>query len=165
MEKVVPGPSANCRVTRSKRELNSMYSIIARIGEILQSQSEIQHYEIEEDCVVVYPRDETGFSVSIKVIDDPAYLISYGYWCNEFETADIALRYFWAGLSGSCRMLVTRKGQRDTKWVVECLSDNEWEVHGKVSLPKFAFWQKKETRYLSNNWPIPQERQWEKVEQ
>jgi hypothetical protein len=96
-------------------------------------------YTASTNSVVVEPEDDSGFAVHLW-IDGDHYTVAFDGWHEEFPTADTALECFAFGLSTSCRLAVTYRGDMPTRWVVERSDEGKWVPDSETGLVLIPFW-------------------------
>jgi len=122
-------------ISRIQDELREYPSLTVRMG---KGQLEI------------IPQTDAGFSVWVS--ETPSHFtVGFEGWHEQFSDLDEALNCFFFGLSSSCRLRVSRRGDVDYKWQVLHQVDGRWVVDGEVGFLFFPFWRKKETRELQND--------------
>lgn len=92
-----------------------------------------------------------GFSVSMEIREN-TYTVNFLGWHEDFPSAESALEYFAFGLSNQCRLEIERRGNIQVKWTVQSSKNGIWESVSTTGTIFQAFWRKKSTVYLQNDW-------------
>lgn len=98
-------------------------------------------YTADARSISVEPQDTSGFTVSI-FIDGDRHTVRFDGWHEEFADGGQALECFALGLSDSCRLGVTYRGNTATKWVLESRggANEPWVVDSETGLLFIPFW-------------------------
>jgi len=107
-------------------------------------------YVTTENAIDVYPRDDTGFIVSLRV-DDGRFTVTFDQgWHEEFQSEPEALTCFAFGLSSDCRLEIRYHGSTPTKWAVEYLRDGKWVRDSEVGYLLIPFWRPRRIVHRQN---------------
>ena len=107
-------------------------------------------YSERENEIEVHPRDPSGFTVALR-ITAAGFTVYFDGWHEEFESEDEAVNCFGFGLSPSCRLAVTLRGNGETSWTVEGLQDGVWTTDSKTTLLVQPFWRPARIEYRQNH--------------
>lgn len=127
-----------------------MPSVIARAIRTLRDLDGVI-FEATDDTIAVPPATDVGFAVRLQMVHARQYVVSFDGWRHTFDRAEDALDCFEYGLSDSCRLRVTLRGDRPVRWNVEKREFGMW-VPGlhPTSTPSLAFWRPQRTEYRQN---------------
>jgi len=122
---------------------------IEKIIELLQEHPDLK-YQVEGNTITVEAPSATGFCVWMS--EEPGeYVVGYEGWHGHYETEDDALAHFFLGLSDSCRLKVSRRGNINYWWTVECRTESGWAKVSTTGRLFFPFWRRKEVVYRQNS--------------
>jgi len=107
-------------------------------------------YNTEDNILTVFPKKNTGFTVSF-VITDKKYYVYYDVWNVEFKNINDAIDCFAFGLTNQCRLKVKSRGSKDYKWVLEYNDKGDWKEYSYTSVINLNLFGQKNTRYLTND--------------
>ena len=126
-----------------------MPSIIERAVRTLESTGGI-HYTAGDDAIEVLPAGAEGFTVRLEVLGPRDFLVRYDGWRHRFDRAEDAYDCFEFGLSDSCRLKVTLRGERPVRWQVEKREFGMW-VPGHADRRRLEpFWRRRHVEYRQN---------------
>jgi len=111
-------------------------------------------HEVGGRQVVVSPRDETGFSVSLRT-KGARYAVSFDGWHEHFATEKEALNCFSFGLTSQCRLRITRRWGMKCAWAVESKAGDDWHTDSETGLLIIPWWAAKTIEYRQNDWWRP----------
>ncbi len=111
---------------------------IEKIKARLSAHPEIRYSEGPNEIDVI-PPDSSGFSVGFRIIPT-GFTVNFAGWHEEFTSEDEALDCFAFGLSPNCRLAVVLRGNTETKWVVESLTNGKWTPDSETGLLLQPFW-------------------------
>ena len=85
-------------------------------------------------------------------MSDRAFVVWYDQWHHDFDRAEDALDCFEFGLSDSCRLKITLRGDEPVVWQVEKREYGMW-VPGRHPLKRLdlAFWRPTRVVYRQNH--------------
>lgn len=111
------------------------------------------HPELEtsdsENEITIYARDESGFDVSVSE-GERGFIVSFEGWHQNVKSPAEALDCVAFGLSDSCRLAITYRGDRAVGWAVETQADGDWVEYSKTGMLLSAFWKPKRVEYRQN---------------
>ena len=102
----------------------------------------------DEAHITVPAASSSGFEVSL--FTKPELTVYFDGWHETFESEDEAVSCFMLGLSDSCRLQVTYRGEKPHKWVLEWRRDGAWQADSVTGLLYVPFWKKAKIAYLQN---------------
>lgn len=106
-------------------------------------------YTHDLECITIDAPTGSGFSVWL-IVNNPGLTVGYDGWHEEFEDEAEALDAFAFGLSDRCRLKVTKRGDTDTKWIMEGKREEGWIEESTTGLIFIPFWRKKSVEYRQN---------------
>jgi hypothetical protein len=125
-------------------------SVIDRAIRALRARS--VPFESSEEEIVVAPASEAGFLVGLRMVHDREYRVRYDAWERVFDRAEDAYDCFEYGLSDSCRLRITLRGDLPVAWHVEKREYGMW-VPGHHPLRRrfIPFWRRARVVYRQNH--------------
>lgn len=108
-------------------------------------------FDRTDSSLTVYPKDETGFPVTLQVHTENALTVYCDLWHEDFTQAEAALDCFSFGLSNQCRLKVAKRGGKPYKWTLEYLKDGTWWEESEMGLLNYNFWTKTTVQVLQND--------------
>ena len=78
------------------------------------------------------------------------YVVSFEGWHERFTVEEEALDCFSFGLSESCRLRVTYRGESPVSWAVQSLEHGTWVVDSTTALIFTPFWRRRTVVYRQN---------------
>lgn len=143
-------PSFTLPGSDGRRLSSGPVKLIDRVIKVLGEYPAVQ-FQRDGETVEVPPSSPDGFHVSISS-ERGTRLVSFEGWHEDFDTDEEALNCFMSGLTPSVRLRVTRRGDRDHKWVLEIREGDRWNPAGAVGLIFFPFWRRRRIVTLQNRW-------------
>ena len=127
-----------------------MASIIERATRTLDAVGGVD-YTATASTITVRPSHPDGFVVTLVVKDARAFVVSYEQWVHAFDRAEDACDCFEFGLSDSCRLKVTYRGEDAVAWHVEKREYGMWApaTHSTTRL-SLKFWKPRRVVYRQN---------------
>lgn len=109
-------------------------------------------FDATDRTVTVPALSEDGFPVALDVRHDREFVVSYDHWQHTFDRAEDAFDCFEYGLSESCRLRITFRGDQPVAWHVEKREYGMW-VPGRHPLKRLdlAFWRPTRVVYRQNH--------------
>jgi hypothetical protein len=102
------------------------------------------------NSLVVPPVASDGFPVALRVLGPRSFLVSYDGWSETFRRAEDAYDCFEFGLSDSCRLRVTLRGETAVAWQIEKREYGLW-VPGRVVRRRLVpFWRRRRIERRQN---------------
>jgi hypothetical protein len=93
-------------------------SVIDRAARRLEAIGGVD-YTATPSTIAVRPSDSDGFAVTLAMEHARAFVVTYEQWRHTFDRAEDAYDCFEFGLSDSCRLRVTYRGDDAIAWHVE----------------------------------------------
>jgi len=125
---------------------------------MLDWQSEIngrlaryEGYEAEwtDSGLTILCANRDSFPVSIEQ-QGREFQVSFSGWHEHFPERSGALDCFAFGLSRSCRLKVTRRGNLECAWTVQSLCEGAWTDVSTTGLMLFPFWKSSSVSFQQN---------------
>ena len=88
-----------------------MPSVIDRAVRALRAVDGVV-FDATDDTITVPPASDEGFLVRLRMVHDRAFVVWYDRWHHDFDRAEDALDCFEYGLSDSCRLKITLRGDK-----------------------------------------------------
>jgi len=109
-------------------------------------------FDAGPDVIVVPPATPNGFVVRLQMVHDRQYVVSYDDWQHTFDRAEDAYDCFEFGLSDSCRLKITLRGDEPITWDVEKREYGMW-APGRHPRKRrsLAFWRPTRIVYRQNH--------------
>lgn len=107
-------------------------------------------YQEEANSINIFPSDESGFTIMLEE-NHSNYSVYFEGWHESFENPEEALNCVAFGLSDSCRLKVTSKGDSPHKWAVESKENNQWVFDSETGMFIFPFWKKTKVVFKQNH--------------
>ena len=109
-------------------------------------------FDATENTIVVPAATDEGFAVRLRMEHDRQFVVEYDAWQHAFDRAEDAYDCFEYGLSESCRLKITLRGDEPVIWHVEKREYGMW-VPGRHPLKRLdlAFWRPARVVYLQNH--------------
>ena len=126
-----------------------MASVIERAVRILTRHGGVVFTAGPQD-IRVPALDDTGFDVSLHVAGPSRFLVRYYGWFQTFDRAEDAYDCFEYGLSDSCRLRVTYRGDGQVAWRIEKREYGLWAPGREVKKRLVAFWRPARVAHLQN---------------
>lgn len=99
-------------------------------------------FDADAKRVTVRASDANGFDVSLRVVEPRRFVVSYEGWFETFGRAEDAYDCFEYGLSDSCRLRMTFRGETPVAWQIEKRDYGVW-MPGRVVRRRLApFWRR-----------------------
>ena len=123
---------------------------------VLKCMAEFPHVPIHREpdepaAIYVRPKRETGFVVGIESKGGRSTVL-HGGWHHHFGNSLEATSCFLVGLTLAERLKVTSRGDYDYRWEAETNIQGTWGSIGSTVLVFFPYWQRRQSRYLQNDW-------------
>lgn len=129
----------------------SMPSVIDRAVRTLRAHDGVA-FDASEHTITVPAASDDGFVVRLRVMHDREFVVWYDRWQRTFDRAEDAFDCFEYGLSDSCRLKITLRGETPVSWHVEKREYGMWmSGHRRVKRLSLAFWRPKRTVYRQNH--------------
>lgn len=127
-----------------------MPSVIDRAARTLRAIDGLV-FETSANAIAVPPASTDGFLVRLHLIHDRKFVVWYDGWQHAFDRAEDAYDCFEYGLSDSCRLKTTFRGDEPVAWQVEKREYGMW-VPGRHAVKRrtLAFWRPVRTVYRQN---------------
>lgn len=135
--------------TRAPTAFDGVASIIDRAIHRLTAAG-VGEYVATADAIEVPASADDGFTVRLEVLGARDFLVRYDGWRHRFDRAEDAYDCFEYGLSDSCRLKVTFRGDEAVEWQVEKREYGMWapgHAEGRTLVP---FWRKRRVEYRQN---------------
>lgn len=127
-----------------------MPSVIDRACRTLRDRGVV--CDASEDRLVVPPGSGDGFEVTLRIVHDRQFVVTYDGWHHTFDRAEDAADCFEYGLSDSCRLKITFRGDRAVAWQVEKREYGMWSPGHHVDRRRsLAFWRPRRVVYRQNH--------------
>ena len=108
-------------------------------------------FDATDDTITVPPASDEGFLVRLRMVNDRAFVVWYDHWQHTFDRAEDALDCFEYGLSDSCRLKITLRGDEPVVWHVEKREYGMWVPgHHPRKRRSLAFWRPTRIVYRQN---------------
>jgi hypothetical protein len=102
------------------------------------------------NSLAVPPGSPDGFTVTLRVTGPRLFVVSFDGWSQTFHRADDARECFEFGLSDSCRLRVTLRGETAVAWQIEKREYGLW-VPGRVVQRRLVpFWRRRRIEQRQN---------------
>jgi hypothetical protein len=108
-------------------------------------------FDATEHTITVPAAADEGFLVRLQMVHDREFVVWYDQWQQTFDRAEDALDCFEYGLSDSCRLKTTFRGDEPVGWLVEKREYGMW-VPGRHPRKRrsLAFWRPTRIVYRQN---------------
>ena len=126
-----------------------MNSALNRIREKLKNYPDLKT-EIYDDSIIILPRTENEFQVTIEIDEYGKYTVFFESWHDHFDNEEDALNCFAFGLSEDCRLKIIYRGEKPNAWITEFKENGNWKKYSTTSLIRLNFWKKKKVIYKQN---------------
>ena len=129
----------------------SMPSVIDQAARTLGALDSVA-FDAGQDAIAVPPASADGFAVRLQMVHDREYVVSYDAWQHTFDRAEDAYDCFEYGLSDSCRLKITLRGDEPINWDVERREYGMW-APGRHPRKRrsLAFWRPARIVYRQNH--------------
>ena len=109
-------------------------------------------FDATEHTITVPAVSDEGFPVRLRMVHDREFVVWYDRWQHTFDRAEDALDCFEFGLSDSCRLKITLRGDEPVVWHVEKREYGMW-VPGQHPRKRrsLAFWRPARIVYRQNH--------------
>jgi hypothetical protein len=125
-------------------------SVIDRAARSLRALDGVV-FDASEDTIVVPAASDEGFLVRLHIVNEREFLVEYDRWRHTFDRGEDALDCFEYGLSDSCRLKVTLRGDEAVGWHVEKREYGMWVPgHHPQKRLDLAFWRPRRVVYRQN---------------
>jgi hypothetical protein len=129
----------------------SMPSVIDRAVRTLRALHGVA-FDASRNVIAVPPATANGFAVRLQMVHDRQYVVFYDDWQHTFDRAEDAYDCFEYGLSDSCRLKITLRGDEPIRWHVEKWEYGMWVPgHHPRKRHSLAFWRPSHTVYRQNH--------------
>jgi hypothetical protein len=129
-----------------------MATVIDRAVRMLQGLEGVV-FDVGDDRIDVPPASPDGFLVRLRMINDRTYVVEYDGWRHEFDRAEDAYDCFEHGLSDSCRLRITLRGDVPVAWHAEKREYGMWvPANHRVRRRLVPFWRRARVVYRQNQW-------------
>ena len=109
-------------------------------------------FDATDRTVTVPALSEDGFPVALDVRHDREFVVSYDHWQHTFDRAEDAFDCFEYGLSESCRLKTTLRGDVPVSWQVEKREFGMWVPgHATRNWRGLGFWRPPRVVYHQNH--------------
>jgi hypothetical protein len=126
-----------------------MASIIDRARHRLSAFPDVQ-FEATPTAIHVPAPGAQGFSVSLR-IEGARFIVRYDGWSQTFGRAEDAYDCFEFGLSDSCALRVTLRGETACRWQIEKREYGLWVPGRTVRRRWVPFWRPLRTERRQNH--------------
>jgi hypothetical protein len=127
-----------------------MPSVIDRAARTLRRIDGVAFTASEEE-IAVLPASADGFVVRMWMVHDREYHVAYDRWEHVFDRAEDAYDCFEYGLSDSCRLRITLRGDAPVAWHVEKREYGMWAPgHRPLRRRLVPFWRPARVVYRQN---------------
>jgi hypothetical protein len=108
-------------------------------------------FDATEHTITVPAATDEGFLVRLRMVHDREFVVWYDQWQQTFDRAEDALDCFEYGLSDSCRLKITFRGDEPVGWLVEKREYGMW-VPGQHPRKRrsLGFWRPTRIVYRQN---------------
>ena len=128
-----------------------MKSVIARAKKALDAVGGVA-YDTDEDRIAVAAAERDGFAVSLRALGDRRFVVQYGEgWVHAFDRAEDACECFEFGLSDSCRLRVTLRGETPVAWQVQKREFGLWVPGRRRRAWRVPFWRRARIVHRQNH--------------
>ena len=128
-----------------------MASVIDRAVRTLRALESVA-FDAGDDAIAVPPVSDDGFAVRLHMVHDREFVVSYDDWRHTFDRAEDAYDCFEYGLSDSCRLKITLRGNEPVSWHVEKREYGMWVPgHHPRRRRSLAFWRPRRIVYRQNH--------------
>jgi hypothetical protein len=126
-----------------------MPSVIERAVRTLRARGVV--FEASAEEIAVAPASADGFAVHLRLVHDREYRVRYDAWEHVFDRAEDAYDCFEYGLSDSCRLRITFRGDAAVAWHVEKREYGMWSPgHHPLRRRLIPFWRRARVVYRQN---------------
>ena len=133
----------------SRASRRTTASIVERVADRLAAAG-VPGVASTAGAIEVRPTSGDGFLVRLEVRGPRDFLVAFDGWRHRFDRAEDAYDCFEYGLSDSCRLKVTRRGDRPVAWQVEKREYGMW-APGHVERRRLVpFWKPLRIEYRQN---------------
>ena len=128
-----------------------MPSVIDRAARTLRAIDGVV-FDATDNTITVPPASDEGFLVRLRMVHDREFVVWYDQWQHAFDRAEDALDCFEYGLSDSCRLKITLRGDEPIIWHVEKREYGMWVPgHHPLKRRSLAFWRPTSVVYRQNH--------------
>jgi hypothetical protein len=108
-------------------------------------------YTATPSTITVRPSGADGFAVTLAMEHARAFVVTYERWRHTFDRAEDAYDCFEFGLSDSCRLRVTYRGEDAVAWHVEKREYGMWApASHSATRWSWRFWKPRRFEYRQN---------------
>ena len=109
-------------------------------------------FDATGDTITVPAASDDGFLVRLRMGHDREFVVSYDRWQHTFDRAEDAFECVEFGLSDSCRLKITLRGDEPVVWHVERREYGMW-VPGRHPRKRrsLALWRRARIVYRQNH--------------
>ena len=109
-------------------------------------------FNATDHTITVPAVSDEGFAVRLRMVHDRQYVVSYDDWQHTFDRSEDAYDCFEYGLSDSCRLKITLRGDEPIRWHVEKWEYGMWVPgHHPRKRRSLAFWRPARIVYRQNH--------------
>jgi hypothetical protein len=109
-------------------------------------------FDASEDAIVVPAASDEGFVVRLRMVSGRNFVVEYDGWRHTFDRAEDAYDCFEYGLSESCRLKTTLRGDVAVSWQVEKREFGMWVPgHATRNWRGLGFWRPARVVYYQNH--------------
>ncbi len=126
-----------------------MATVIDRARKALAAYPGIAH-DSSSRRIVVPPANREGFTVSLEILGEREFRVQYDGWHHRFSRAEDAYDCFSFGLSDSCRLRVTKRGDTPVAWQIEKKEYGLWVPGRRIARRVVPFWRALQVVHLQN---------------
>ncbi|HEX7087343.1 MAG TPA: hypothetical protein VF198_13335 [Vicinamibacterales bacterium] len=123
--------------------------VIERARRRLSAFPEVR-FDATSRRIVVPAAGPENFTVSLEVAGDREFHVRYDGWHHGFSRAEDAYDCFEFGLSDSCRLRVTLRGETETAWQIEKREYGMWVPGRRIARRWVPFWRRARTVWRQN---------------
>lgn len=126
-----------------------MPTVIDRARKTLTALPAAVPFRANEHHVIV-PGSPAGFTVTLQALGPRRFRVTYDGWSQTFDRAEDAYDCFEYGLSDSCRLRVTYRGNEAVAWQIEKREYGLWMPGRRVARRLVPFWRRQRVEHRQN---------------
>ena len=127
-----------------------MPTVIDRAAKMLRAIDGVR-FEATKNTIVVPAATDEGFVVRLRMEHDRRFVVEFDAWQHTFDRAEDAYDCFEYGLSDSCRLKVTYRGDAPIAWDAEKREYGLWVPgHHPLKRLSLTFWRPTRIVYRQN---------------
>lgn len=104
---------------------NDEKTLVGKVADLLDDYPGIR-YTSRKNYLHIYPPAANGFPIAVECLAGGQFMVMFCYWFEVFDNEEEAIQMVRFGLSGDCRLRVSRKGTNYLEWTPQYRMRDEW---------------------------------------